>query len=105
MRPAISLPSARDGVALKFMIFAAGNFAQRVPASSNVMVPLVETLNTIVDASIRELDKLRSASGDGRLKIIASALNFEHCRQIVEAYRSRGQRADYVHSKEDGRAS
>ncbi len=62
-------------------------------------------MNTIVDASIRELHKLRAASGDGRLKIIASALNFEHCRQIVEAYRSRGQRADYVHSKEDGNAN
>lgn len=34
-----------------------------------------ETLNTIVDASIRELDKRRSVSGENRLKIIASALN------------------------------
>jgi superfamily II DNA or RNA helicase len=61
-----------------------------------------ETLNTIVSASIRELDKLREATGNGRLKIIASALNYEHCRQIVEAYRARGRRADYVHSREDG---
>jgi superfamily II DNA or RNA helicase len=59
-----------------------------------------ETLNTIVDASIRELDRLRTATGDNRLKIIASALNYEHCRQIVEAYRARGRRADYVHSRE-----
>lgn len=59
-----------------------------------------ETLNTIVDASIRELDQLRAVTGEGRLKIIASALNYEHCRQIVEAYRSRGRRADYVHSRE-----
>ncbi len=65
------------------------------------IVTSTETLNTIVDASIRELDKLRAATGDGRLKIIASALNFEHCRQIVEAYRARGRRADYVHSRED----
>ncbi len=64
-----------------------------------------ETLNTIVDASIRELDKRRSVSGENRLKIIASALNYEHCIQIVEAYRARGRRADYVHSREDSRAN
>jgi superfamily II DNA or RNA helicase len=59
-----------------------------------------ETLNTIVDASIRELERLRTATGDNRLKIIASALNYHHCQQIVEAYRARGRRADYVHSRE-----
>ena len=69
------------------------------------IVTSTETLNTIVNASIRELDKLRSTTGDNRLKIIASALNFEHCRQIVEAYRARGRRADYVHSREDGAAN
>lgn len=69
------------------------------------IVTSTETLNTIVDASIRELDKLRTATGDNRLKIIASALNFEHCRQVVEAYRARGRRADYVHSREDGAAN
>ena len=69
------------------------------------IVTSTETLNTIVDASIRELDKLRAATGDKRLKIIASALNFEHCGQIVAAYRSRGRKADYVHSREDGAAN
>ena len=64
------------------------------------IVTSTETLNTIVDASIRELDKRRKAAADSRLKIIASALNYEHCRQIVEAYRARGRRADYVHSRE-----
>lgn len=64
-----------------------------------------ETLTTIVDASIRELDRIRTETGDQRHKIIASALNFEHCRQIVEAYRARGRRVDYVHSKEDGAAN
>jgi len=64
-----------------------------------------ETLNTIVDASIQELVRMRTAADDNRLKIIASALNFEHCRQIVEAYRARGQRADYVHSREDSTAN
>ena len=60
-----------------------------------------ETLTTIVDASIRELDRIRKETGDQRHKIIASALNFEHCRQIVEAYRARGRDVDYVHSRED----
>ncbi len=69
------------------------------------IVSSAATLSTIVDASIRELDRLRGESGNGNLKIIASALNFEHCRQIVEAYRSRGRRADYVHSREDGPAN
>ena len=65
------------------------------------IVTSTETLNTIVDASIRELDRLRQSTGENRLKIIASALNYEHCGQIVEAYRARGRYADYVHSRED----
>ena len=70
------------------------------------IVTSAETLNTIVNASIRELDKLRAANGDDkRLKIIASALNYTHCGQIVEAYRSRGRRADYVHSLENSAAN
>lgn len=69
------------------------------------IVTSTETLNTIVDASIRELDGIRSETGERRHKIIASALNFEHCRQIVEAYRSRGRRAEYVHSREDSAAN
>jgi superfamily II DNA or RNA helicase len=69
------------------------------------IVTSAETLNTIVNASIRELNRLRKNAGDNRLKIIASALNFEHCRQIVEAYRERGLRADYVHSLEDSQAN
>lgn len=64
-----------------------------------------ETLNTIVDASIRELDQLRTETGDNRLKIIASALNYDHCRQIVEAYCTRNRRADYVHSRENTAAN
>lgn len=64
-----------------------------------------ETLNTIVDASIRELHRLRTETGERRLKIIASALNFEHCRQVVEAYSARGMRAAYVHSRENGAAN
>ena len=29
----------------------------------------------------------------------------EHCKQIVEAYCERGQRADYIHSREDSKAN
>lgn len=65
------------------------------------IVTSTETLNTIADTSIRALDRLRAETGDRRLKIIASALNYEHCRQIVEAYVARGRRADYVHSREE----
>lgn len=64
-----------------------------------------ETLTTIVDASIRELDRIRAETHDPRHAIIASALNYEHCRQIVEAYRGRGRRVDFVHSREDGAAN
>lgn len=69
------------------------------------IVTSTETLNTIVDASIRELYRLREETGDSRLKIIASALNYEHCRQVVEAYVARGLHADYVHSRENAPAN
>lgn len=58
------------------------------------------TLTTIVEASIRKLQELRQSTGEQRLKIIASALNMEHCQQIVARYRALGLRADYVHSLE-----
>ncbi|WP_211239394.1 DEAD/DEAH box helicase [Actinokineospora inagensis] len=64
-----------------------------------------ETLDTIVDASITELRRLRKATGENHLKIIASALNMEHCKQIVKAYAERGQHADYIHSREDSKAN
>lgn len=69
------------------------------------IVSSVETLNTIIDASIRELRRRRDETSDPRHKIIASALNYSHCVQIVEAYRARGLRADYVHSNQDGPAN
>ena len=68
------------------------------------IVTSTETLNTI-SSFIRELDRMRGATGNNKLKIIASALNYEHCRQIVEAYLARGRRADYVHSREDSAAN
>ncbi|HDS1213546.1 TPA: DEAD/DEAH box helicase family protein, partial [Shewanella algae] len=60
-----------------------------------------ETLSTLVDLSIKELNRLRQESGEKRLKIIASALNYGHCIQIKEAFLARNLRADYVHSNED----
>lgn len=69
------------------------------------IVTSTETLTTIVDASLRELERIRTETGDQRHKIIASALNYEHCIQIVQAYRARGRRADFVHSREDGAAN
>jgi superfamily II DNA or RNA helicase len=59
-----------------------------------------ETLSSIVDQSIAELRRLREETGEHRLKIIASALNLDHCIQITEAFRARGLRAAYVHSRE-----
>lgn len=65
-----------------------------------------ETLDTIVDASIRELYRIREANGnDARHKIIAAALNYQHCHQIVRAYRARNLRTDFVHSNEDSKAN
>lgn len=60
-----------------------------------------ETLTTIVDASIRALERRRTETQDARHKIIAAALNQAHCIQVVEAYRARNIRADYVHSNLD----
>lgn len=62
-----------------------------------------ETLNTIIDASIVQLNKLRKETDCNKLKIIASALNYAHCKQIVAAYRARGLRTDFVHSLEDSK--
>lgn len=62
-----------------------------------------ESLNTIVDASIHQLMNKRQETSNNKLKIIASALNYQHCIQIVEAYRARGLTTDYVHSKNDSR--
>jgi superfamily II DNA or RNA helicase len=67
------------------------------------IVTSTESLNTIVDASIHQLLQKRQETSENRLKVIASALNYQHCIQIVEAYRARGFKADYVHSKNDSK--
>ncbi len=64
-----------------------------------------ETLGSIVDQAIGELQRLRRETGEQRLKIIASALNQRHCIQIKEAFIAKGMRAGYVHSSEGGAAN
>jgi len=64
-----------------------------------------ETLGSIIDQAINELRRLRAETGEQRLKIIASGLNLDHCIQIVEAFRARGLRADFVHSRQGGQAN
>lgn len=63
------------------------------------------SLTTIAEASRQKLYEMREKTGESRLKIIASALNMEHCKQIVSKYRELGLRADFVHSKEDSKAN
>lgn len=69
------------------------------------IVMSAQTLGSIVDCAVAELRRLQQETGERRLKIIASALNQEHCAQVTEAFRSRGLRADYVHSNEGGQAN
>ncbi|WP_016756083.1 DEAD/DEAH box helicase [Leptospira santarosai] len=62
-----------------------------------------ESLKTFIEVSIRELQRIRLETNDPKHKIIASAMNWNHCKQIVEAYRSMGLRCDFVHSSENNR--
>lgn len=94
-----------DGVETEVTLAEVRRLGEEEAGFRRSIVTSQETLTTIVDASIRELQKLREKTGDKRLKIIASALNFEHCRQITEAYKARGMKADYVHSLEDSAAN
>lgn len=64
-----------------------------------------ESLFTIVDASIQELNRIRETTGESRHKIIAAALNYDHCARVVSAFKARGMRADYVHSIDDQKAN
>lgn len=65
------------------------------------IITSTETLNTIVDASILQLYEMRRKTDCNKLKIIASALNHIHCKQIVAAYKAKGLKADFVHSLEN----
>lgn len=44
--------------------------------------------------------KMRKEADCNKLKIIASALNYTHCKKIVAAYKAKGL-TDFVHSLED----
>jgi superfamily II DNA or RNA helicase len=63
------------------------------------------TLTTIAEAARQKLYELREKTGEKRLMIIASALNMEHCKQVVAKFRELGLNADFVHSQIDGRAN
>jgi hypothetical protein len=45
-----------------------------------------ESLFTIVDASIQELNRIRDDTREKRHKIFVAALNYEHCAKVVAAY-------------------
>lgn len=62
------------------------------------------TLTTIAEASRQKLSELREKTGEARLKIIAAALNMEHCKQVVAKFRELGLRADFVHSLIEGKS-
>jgi superfamily II DNA or RNA helicase len=62
-----------------------------------------ETINLIVDTSLQALGKIRKETGSNKHAIIASAQNYEHCLRIVEAYKSRKQRVEYIHSRDDSK--
>ncbi|EMO58389.1 type III restriction enzyme, res subunit [Leptospira santarosai str. CBC1416] len=73
------------------------------PAFRRSILSSEESLKTFIEVSIQELKRIRRETNDPKHKIIASAINLNHCKQIVEAYRSKGQRCDFVHSSENNR--
>lgn len=97
--------SSEDGQEITVNLSEVKKLAEENADFRRSIVSSKETLDTIVDASIRELTNLRKKTDEKRLKIIASALNQDHCIQIVQAYRERGMRAEYVHTKVDGPAN
>ena len=86
-----ALCAARDGQEIEVDLEEVRLLGEQDADFRRSIVSSKETLDTIADASITELRRLREATGEPRLKIIASALNMEHCKQIVTAYRERGQ--------------
>ncbi|EGG94907.1 putative helicase [gamma proteobacterium IMCC1989] len=92
-----------DGNEVEVSIEEVKRLGEEDSAFRRSIVSSEETLKTIIDCSIRELQNLRSNTGENRHKIIVSALNYKHCIQITEAYSARGLRAEYIHSQEDSR--
>ena len=94
-----------DGNEVEVSIDEIKRLGEEDSAFRRSIVSSEETLKTIIDCSLRELQSLRKSTDENRHKIIASALNYKHCIQITEAYQARGFRADYIHSKEDSQAN
>jgi len=90
-----------DGNEVEVSIDEIKRLGEQDSAFRRSIVSSEETLNTIIDCSIRELQNLRNTTGENRHKIIASALNLEHCIQISEAFQARGLKSDYIHSREN----
>ncbi len=95
--------SPNGGAEVELTLEQVKQLAASDAAFRRVIVSSKESLETIVDASIRELNKIRSTTGDRRHKIIASAMNLEHCIQVAKAYREKELRADYIHSLEQSK--
>ncbi|WP_004471974.1 DEAD/DEAH box helicase [Leptospira santarosai] len=76
---------------------------EKNPAFRRSILSSEESLKTFIEVSIKELKRIRRETNDPKHKIIATAINLNHCKQIVEAYRSKGQRCDFVHSSENNR--
>jgi superfamily II DNA or RNA helicase len=94
-----------DGIEVEVSIDEIRRLGEEESAFRRSIVSSEETLKTIIDCSLRELNGLRQSTGDNRHKIIASALNYKHCIQITEAYRARGYSADYIHSNEKSKVN
>ena len=94
-----------DGNEVEVTIDEIKRLGEEDSAFRRSIVSSEETLKTIIDCSLRELQSLRKRTDENRHKIIVSALNYKHCIQITEAYQARWFRADYIHSQEDSKAN
>ena len=93
----------KDGQEVEVKIDEIRRLGEADPKFRRGIVMSEESLATIVDAAIGELQRIRTATGDKRHKIIASALEYEHCAQVTRAFRERGLRAEFVHANEGGK--
>jgi len=90
-----------DGAEMEVPLDEVRRLGEEEAAFRRGIVTSAETLLTVVAASINELRRIRGETDDNRHKIIASALHYGHCNQIVEAYQARGLRAAFVHSRQN----
>ncbi len=90
----------QDGVEVEVDLDEVRRLGEEEADFRRSIVSSKESLATIVAAGIVALNRIRESTGDNRHKIIVSALNYEHCAQVVAAFSERGMRADYVHSRD-----